>query len=185
MNGDRSKKRSRGKRAGKHHKKKLQLAVSPVPGDGNPPVVAAPVPLGPPQPVRLTTQASTTSTVDTGTGKSNDADLSGDGSSDGGGNATTGDADTRGGGAVKKKRRRVRHRHRETLNYSEMTIAQKLRFEAAEARRFAKQQRAEARVVPTDKRGRIKKGVDLQDYRPNAPRHLLPVCFCVNKLVTR
>jgi hypothetical protein len=83
-----------------------------------------------------------------------------------------------------KKRRRAHRRAKRNpdLKYADMTVAQKLRFDAKQARRRLNDA---AVKVPTDKRGRIKKGIHLLDYQPNAPRHTLPVslvrsvCRCV------
>lgn len=54
-----------------------------------------------------------------------------------------------------------------------MTIPQKLRFEAEEAKRASRG--VKEAHLPKDKRGRVRKGINLADYQPNAPPPTLTV----------
>ena len=60
--------------------------------------------------------------------------------------------------------------------YSEMTWEEKAKWEEEEARKGRKALTARATDLPLDKLGRLKKGVRVQDYRPEAPRNTTQVC---------
>ena len=87
------------------------------------------------------------------------------------------------GNKPKHKRRRHRSRGRAKdgakLLYNEMNVQQRLKFEARDARKQESLARQQVKLVPMDRKGRVRRGVDVQDYRPNAPRLYLPVCHCV------
>jgi hypothetical protein len=78
--------------------------------------------------------------------------------------------------SAKKKRHRFRKRASgaSPLVYTNMTLQQKVHFEAKQAKRLARQRPAPR--LPTDGKGRVRKGVDVMDYAPGAPRPSMLVC---------
>ena len=65
----------------------------------------------------------------------------------------------------------LKSRKRKPKAYADMTLEEKVRFHEREAKLSHKALTSRATSLPTDKLGRVKPGVRVQDYRPHAPRN--------------
>jgi hypothetical protein len=88
-----------------------------------------------------------------------------------------GRADDASGPSARKRRTRQRRRRVRNKPYDKMTWEEKLRYDEVETRRgLVAAAHASMAPLPVDKHGRVKAGVRVQDYRPDAPRNTTEVC---------